>query len=317
MAKSTRTRPPVATPRPPKQLIALTGADGALGQQLGRALADPQGCWQVATGCQPHADLTIAIKAQVSQPAILRSVRQASAAAVRSPLLVMVPRVTPRVNAAVLDAGADDCVSLRIAPVELRARIRALLRRCACDRAASPLTGLPGNVQLEEDLSARIANNVSAALVAFDLRDFKPFNDCYGYVRGDQVLRFVAELLTQTAGAVDPPPVSRVYHIGGDDFFVLTQPNLVSEIADAVMAAFEAGISQHYDAEDAQRGYISGLDRVGQATRFPLMALVAAAVTWQARETPHPGELARSLAAMKEGVRKRRGSVFVCRPAAT
>jgi diguanylate cyclase (GGDEF)-like protein len=314
MPKSTRRRPePQETAAARVWRVAVVGSGDCAADRFRRLLAAGGGAGRyTVTGDPDEADLVVACVRGVSLRTLPARAQSASNPRTRVPLLVIAHDSTSAGRAAILQAGADDCVDADVSGAELRARVTALLRRCECDRAASPLTGLPGNVQLEEELRARLANGRPAALMAFDLRDFKPFNDRYGYVRGDEVLKFLAGLLvgiSQSGGCASP-----VYHIGGDDFFVIAGVEEADRIATAAVAMFDAQIHSFYDREDTARGFMAGVDRLGRPAHFPLMALFVAAVTWGADETPHVGELARTLATIKEAGRKRKGSVFLSRP---
>ena len=286
--------------------VAILGPPSPLIERLTRLLAD------VVTDSDCDACLTVLAEPDAPLDQLIRQVRRHAHGSRQGPLLVVVPRVTTALRVAVLEAGADDCLGSGASGAELRARAKALLRRCARDRAASPLTGLPGNVQLEEELRACLEKGTAATLIGCDLRDFKAFNDRYGYVRGDAVLRFVARLLVTVAESGTDDCAS-IHHIGGDDFFVITQPERADGIAAAVIAEFDAQIGAFYDADDFARGHIRGVDRLGRPARFPLMALSVAAVSWGVGERPHLGELAGILAEVRETTRQRKGSVYLHR----
>ena len=298
---------PKSTHRNSTHSVAIIGSETPVAERLTRLLSE------FVAAPSADADLTILAEPNASLDQLVHHVRRLAHGSSQGPLLVVVPRVTTALRIAVLEAGADDCLGSGASGAELRARVKALLRRCALDRAASPLTGLPGNVQLEEELRVCLEKGAAATLMGCDLRDFKAFNDRYGYVRGDEVLRFLARLLVNATESANGSDRAGVFHIGGDDFFVITQPDLADEIAAAVIAEFDAQIGAYYDSDDVARGHIRGVDRLGRSAQFPLMALSVAAVSWGVGERPHLGALAGILAEVRETTRQRKGSVYLHR----
>ena len=183
------------------------------------------------------------------------------------------------------------------------------------------LTGIYNRRRFDEHLAdvwqQGVRERRPVALLFADIDHFKAFNDRYGYVRGDEVLRLLARLLVAATEAERGPDCAGLYHIGGDDFFVVTQPGRADEIAAAVIAQFDAQIGAFYDPDDAARGHIRGVDRLGRRAQFPLMSLSIVAVSWGAGERPRLGELAGILAEVRETVRettrRQKGSVYLHR----
>ena len=94
-----------------------------------------------------------------------------------------------------LSAGADDYIVKPFDTAELLARVKGVLRRASELRAQSPLTRLPGNIRIQEELQRRLAEREEFALLYADLDFFKAYNDHYGFARGDEVLQASAELI--------------------------------------------------------------------------------------------------------------------------
>jgi len=136
-------------------------------------------------------------------------------------------------------------------------------------RYANPLTGLPGNVPINEHIDRLIASGTRFAACYIDLDHFKPFNDSYGYRKGDDVIQLTGRVLE---AHVDPAR-DFVGHIGGDDFLVLFQSEDWKERCHAILAAFAAGIVDHFDAADLQRGGYLCEDRKGNRVMHPVVTL--------------------------------------------
>ena len=105
------------------------------------------------------------------------------------------------------------------------ARVGAVLRRSKAMRDLSPLTALPGNFRIGEELQRRVASGRPMAVVHADLDNFKAFNDHYGFMRGDNVIKFTANTLVQAAVDTDDPSCF-VGHVGGDDFIAVMHPDV-------------------------------------------------------------------------------------------
>ncbi|MHA6483280.1 GGDEF domain-containing protein [Paenibacillus sp. strain BS8-2] len=119
--------------------------------------------------------------------------------------------------------------------------------RTEAARTASPLTGLPGNAGIEAELSSRLASRKPFAVVYADLDYFKWFNDCFGFARGDELIRYLAELLVSEFGKSNQ---SFVGHIGGDDFIGVLDPSNAEYICERLLQQFDHGVHRHYGGSD-------------------------------------------------------------------
>lgn len=150
---------------------------------------------------------------------------------------------------------------------ELLARITEQQLRAA--RYANPLTLLPGNVPIYEHVDELLSLEKSFRVAYFDLDHFKPFNDCYGYSRGDDVIRLVGELLT----AYCRPGQDFVGHVGGDDFVVIYQSTDWQERVSGVLEDFGRKVLEHYDPTHQAAGGIEVHDRMGNPVSVGLLSL--------------------------------------------
>jgi diguanylate cyclase (GGDEF)-like protein len=177
-----------------------------------------------------------------------------------------------------LTAGADDYVLKPFDPTELVARVRTTLRRAGDLRASSPLTGLPGNHRIQLEVARRLSEGLPTAAVYADLNDFKPYNDCYGFVRGDGVILMTSDVL-QAALDRHASPDAFVGHVGGDDFMLICAPEEVDAVCQYVIAEFDRRIPEHYDPEDLERRYLEMPNRQGDLQRYPIVSIAMGVAT--------------------------------------
>jgi diguanylate cyclase (GGDEF)-like protein len=157
--------------------------------------------------------------------------------------------------------------------MDLLAKITELQIRNA--RYANPLTLLPGNVPIYEHLDSLLRQRLPFTVCYCDLDHFKPFNDVYGYSKGDLVIQTVAKILVTHTSL----PTDFVGHVGGDDFILVMQSSDWQARCAIMLAEFEKAVPAFYNKEDHAQGGIRGLDRTGQETFFPLLSLSIGAVT--------------------------------------
>ena len=149
----------------------------------------------------------------------------------------------------------------------LLARITDMQLRIA--RYSNPLTMLPGNVPIDECIDELLRHGEEFRVAYCDIDLFKPYNDFYGYYRGDEVIRRVGELLS----AVANPALDFVGHVGGDDFVLVFRSEDWRARCEQALKNFDLLRREWYDASELLRGGISTPDRAGEFRFFPLMSL--------------------------------------------
>ncbi len=196
-----------------------------------------------------------------------------------------------------LDLGADDYLSKPFDPEELLARARRLLRRVRQDLAANPLTRLPGNPAIEEEVNRRIRLREPFAFFHVDIDRFKSYNDRYGFARGDLLIRATGDVLAESLR--DAGDGGFLGHIGGDDFAVITSPDEAAFVAFRAAKTFDLLAPSFYSAEDQKRGFVEVCDRSGQRVRLPIVTLSMGIVTTQQRRLEHYGRVVEIASEMK------------------
>ena len=209
-----------------------------------------------------------------------------------------------------IEAGADDYIVKPFEPKELLARIRMILRRTERNLEANPLTRLPGNISILNELSRRLEGKAPFAACYLDLDKFKSFNDKYGFEHGDEVIRETARILIRAVKDTGNKD-DFIGHIGGDDFVIVTTPDISDKLCGKVIADFDQAIPSFYSAEDRQNGYITSHDRQGNVQKMPLMSISIGVVTNEAREIEHLAEISEVGADMKGYAKKVGKSNFV------
>lgn len=136
-------------------------------------------------------------------------------------------------------------------------------------RHANPLTLLPGSVPMNEQINQLLSHKTPFSFGYFDLDNFKPFNDIYGYSAGDEIIKAVAKTLRQCV----PPEAGRVGHIGGDDFIVIFTSSDWFERCKKILDTFEQCVPHYYTPKDVEAGGICAENRVGEKCFYPMTSL--------------------------------------------
>ena len=150
--------------------------------------------------------------------------------------------------------------------------IKNLDRLLKMNRRISPLTGLPGNVQIHAELKKRITNKEEFSVLYLDLDNFKAYNDVYGFLKGDQIIEFTADTIVKSVHS-DELDNYFVGHIGGDDFVAIVPGTNCEKLCQNILTHFDREVKKYFTEEDIEKGYIEVENRKGIIEQFPLTSL--------------------------------------------
>jgi len=177
-------------------------------------------------------------------------------------------------------------------------------------RYANPLTSLPGNVPINSHIDRLLEHGEPFIACYCDLDNFKPFNDAYGYRRGDELIQFVGRLLSNVA--IDERDF--VGHIGGDDFILLFQSEHWEALCNEVLNTLSKVIPDFYDSKDVEAGGIEVEDRLGNKAFYPFGSISIGAIRVEPALFKSHHEVAGAMNGVKKQAKKITGnSLFIDR----
>jgi len=193
------------------------------------------------------------------------------------PIIILIDKKLIRKKMLEIEQGVDDYIANPPDPIDLEVRIEMALRRNTHQLHANALTRLPGNREIEKIIQLKIEKGIPFSIAYYDIDNFKSFNDKYGYMKGDSVIRHTAYIISTTVKRCGNKD-DFVGHIGGDDFIVATTPERDRFIASESILSFNRLTPFHYNKEDRERGQIVAKDRKGNVANTPLMSISVAIV---------------------------------------
>ena len=175
-----------------------------------------------------------------------------------------------------LELGADDYITKPFDIEELKLRVQGAIRRSERESLTDPRSGLPAGRLIEEQLR-KIIRDKEWALMDIKLNHFEAFRDVYGFVAGDDVLRFAAMMMGEV---VDETGTSSDFigHAGGDNFIIITTENAAASLKQRLKERFVEEVQTHYNFMDRQQGYIVAQGANGPEN-VPFMTLAVGVVS--------------------------------------
>jgi len=209
-----------------------------------------------------------------------------------------------------IESGADDYLVKPFDPDTLLARIKMILRRTGQSLDANPLTRLPGNSSIMEELQNCINNKEPFVVGYADLDKFKIYNDRYGFEKGDEVIRELARILVKVVRE-NHDLNNFVGHIGGDDFVFITDESLIEEMCENIISEFDEVVPDFYNKSDQKIGFIFGKDRQGNKVKTGLLSVSIGIVSSSSQNITHVAQISEIGAELKKFAKSSEGSNFV------
>jgi diguanylate cyclase (GGDEF)-like protein len=201
----------------------------------------------------------------------------------------------------------DDFVTYPINYKELFSRIQLAFKRIHRVFDNNPLTKLPGNTSIQQAIIKSIGKPMAVCYI--DINNFKPYNDVYGFSRGDEVIRMLARIMANVVKESGEGGFSG--HIGGDDFVFLVPLERAETVCKTIIDHFNAVVSSLFGEKEKTNGYYLSRDRKGHEQKVPLMGIAIAVVPTDDPEVQHAGKVVEIAAELKKLAKKSQESCYV------
>lgn len=171
----------------------------------------------------------------------------------------------------------------------------------------NPLTGLPGNSLIDDEVKELIRAHQTFSVAYIDMDNFKAYNDAYGFSNGDKMIRMLAECMKRNCMGGE-----FLGHVGGDDFVIInTRGELVSTLG-AIADDFAEHVQSLYREEDYKRGYIVSKNRRGEIERFPMVTISIGVISVNGTDELDMDYFSKLIARAKKGSKQIVGNSYYC-----
>jgi diguanylate cyclase (GGDEF)-like protein len=226
------------------------------------------------------------------------------------PIIMLTAQGNEEDKLAGLELGADDYITKPFNPRELISRVKNTLLRIDRNRLANPLTGLPGNIEIQSEINYRIAKEMIFSILYLDVDNFKAYNDAYGFARGDSAIKLFADIVMDNVRTFGSKS-DFTGHIGGDDFVIITMPECADVLCENIIKEFDERVPELYSESDKKCGFISTANRRGYITRYPIMTISIAVVSNEQRVLCNHLQVGEIAAELKKKAKSITGSVYL------
>ena len=176
-----------------------------------------------------------------------------------------------------LELGADDYITKPFDIEELKLRVQGAIKRSERESLTDPRSGRPAG-RLIEDHLRRIIREKGWALLDARVNNFEPFKDVYGFVTGDDVLRFTSMLIGEVVDELGSAS-DFIGHAGGDNFVITTSEDKSAAIKARLKERFDTEVQSHYNFMDRQQGFVEAPAADGTTTKAPFMTMSVGVVS--------------------------------------
>ncbi len=194
------------------------------------------------------------------------------------------------------DYPIDDFIVFPIRYPELFSRVSLSLQRIQRVFDHNPLTKLPGNTSIQKAIEKALGKSMAVCYI--DVNHFKPYNDTFGFARGDEVLRMLARIMSN---AVKESGVEGFAgHIGGDDFVFIVPLDRAESVCETIIRNFNVIVSDLFGEQEKSEGYYIAKDRRGETQHIPLLGIAIAVVPTSNPKIHHYGMISAVAAELKK-----------------
>ncbi len=162
----------------------------------------------------------------------------------------------------------------------------------------NPLTGLPGNLLIEQNIKKTLDLDEDKYIMYFDLDNFKAYNDTYGFENGDRIIMLTANIIKECLNSNSCEKF--IGHIGGDDFVAIATLDDIEKTCNDIIQVFNNRVKNYYTEADKNNGYIMATNRHGTIEKFPIISLSIAVVDNKKHKFGSPVEVSRQLSILKK-----------------
>ena len=194
-----------------------------------------------------------------------------------TPIIVVTSSTTKEHEVEILKAAATYFIKKPLDFEYLYYTIQNITNLLYINRKVSPLTNLPGNVQIQAEIKKRLMNRQFFVMLYIDLDNFKAYNDVYGFSNGDEIIKFTAKTIIKNVHTKEDDN-NFVGHIGGDDFIAIVEDDDYEKICQNIIIEFDKNVKKYFLEDDIKKGYLEVPNRKGIIEEFPLTTISVGAV---------------------------------------
>lgn len=227
-----------------------------------------------------------------------------------TPVIVTTSNINREHRVEILKAAATYFIKNPIDFEYLYYTIQNIINLLNINRKVSPLTNLPGNVQIQAEMKKRLIKKEFFAMLYLDLDNFKAYNDVYGFSNGDEIIKFTAKTIIKNVHSKEDDN-NFVGHIGGDDFIAIIEDSDYEKICQNIILEFDKNVKKYFSEEDLKKGYLEVPNRKGIIEEFPLITISIGAVEIEPERFHNTLEIGEAGAQVKHLSKTILGSTYV------